>query len=115
MSDESTPKREHKRTLLCLDVQVTQVGVESSAALVFETGDLSLGGVFLRSDLLLEVGEEIELSITLPGHGHAISARARVVWASRGANALRGAGMGVEFTQLTEFDTTALQKFLTAR
>lgn len=112
MSDEYRPKREHPRVSVRLDVRVTQIGTESAGELIFETRDLSEGGAFLRSDLLLDAGDECDLAFELPdAPAVTLRARARVAWTSR--QPLRhGPGMGVEFVQIPEEDEQRLADFL---
>lgn len=112
MSSDFKPKREFPRTSISIDVRVTQIGLESVGELVFETGDLSPGGAFLKSELLLEVGDQVELAFELPGEPRTICARAAVVWATRAERQEKFPGMGVEFTQILEGDETALKQFL---
>ena len=76
--------------------------------LFFDSQDLSLGGAFLRADLLLEVGEELEVVLKLPG-GKSFDARARVAWVRRSEGA---GGMGIEFTRLLDSDRRELAQFL---
>ncbi|MEO0811467.1 MAG: PilZ domain-containing protein [Myxococcota bacterium] len=112
MTDEYRAKREYPRLPMRIDVRVTQVGTEAAGELIFETRDLSEGGAFLRSDLLLETGDECDLAFELPSAPNTtLHIRARVAWTSR--QALRhGAGMGVEFVQLLEEDERRLAEFI---
>lgn len=112
MTDEYKPKREFRRTPLSIDVRVTQIGLEAMGELIFETGDLSPGGAFLKSELLLEVGDQVELAFELPDSTRTIRARASVVWATRAERDEKYPGMGMEFTQLLESDERALKEFL---
>jgi len=67
------------------------------------TQDISLGGVFVSTDLIDEIGTAVQLEIMLPGTGMIINARGQVRW-----NSLEGeiadpaarVGMGVQFTDL---------------
>jgi Tfp pilus assembly protein PilZ len=59
-----------------------------------------VGGAFLRSDLLFEVGEILNLQIDLPPNRR-ISAVGRVVRVSRGTAQDRVPGMGIEFVDLS--------------
>ena len=82
------------------------------AEILFDAVDLSQGGAFLRSDLLLEVGEEIEITFAIPGAVRPIRARARVAWATRAASAKGGAGMGLEFLNLGASDRERIADFV---
>ena len=74
--------------------------------LMFESADVSAGGAFLKSDLLLEQGEALSLEVQLPTV--TVRAQARVAWVRRFPEAGEPAGMGVEFTSITDSDRAAL-------
>ena len=66
------------------------------------TRDISLGGLFVSTDLIDEVGTDVTLEIMLPGTGMIVNACGEVRW-----NSLQGAadpaarvGMGVQFVDL---------------
>jgi Tfp pilus assembly protein PilZ len=69
--------------------------------------NLSEGGLFLRSDLLFEVGEALILEIPLP-NGTVTETPGRVAWVTRGEGRERTAGMGIEFARLSLEDRRAL-------
>lgn len=99
-------QRKHQRRPADLTINVSTVdGPKVAGRISFNSRDLSEGGAFLRSDLLLEEGELLNVEIALPG-GRAIRATARVVRTSRSARA--GAGMGIEFVRLAEADRKTL-------
>jgi hypothetical protein len=79
--------------------------------LFFDSADLSTGGSFLVSDLLLEQQETLVLAIVLPGEVM-LQCQARVAWVRRFPESGQPAGMGVQFEQLSEFDQRALEAFL---
>lgn len=95
-------------------VRVEFRGRDSGGAgeLLFEGADLSSGGTFLQSDLLLEDGEALVLSFRLPGVERAVTAEARVAWARRFPKEGEPAGMGVEFLTMRSEDRAALASFL---
>ena len=83
--------------------------------LVFDSHNVSRGGVFLKSDLLLEVGDTVWVSFALPNTSIAIRTRGRVVWVNRNPNEDDPAdcpGMGIQFLDLTEVEETALSAYL---
>jgi uncharacterized protein (TIGR02266 family) len=81
--------------------------------LFFDSQDLSVGGAFLRADLLLEQGDLLDLEFTLPDGGPSMEARARVAWVRSSDSEQAGsAGMGVEFLNLSPTDREALATFL---
>ncbi len=99
-------QRKHTRRRADLTINVSTVdGPKVVGHISFNAGDLSEGGAFLRSDLLLEEGELLNVEIALPG-GRSIRGTARVVRTTRGTQA--GAGMGIEFVRLAESDRKSL-------
>lgn len=77
--------------------------------LIFTSADVSAGGAFLKSDLLLEPGEELSLECHLEGKKSPIRARARVAWVRRFPESDQPAGMGVEFVGIDDDDRAALR------
>jgi Tfp pilus assembly protein PilZ len=99
--------RRHPRYQLEVPVQVSDANNRVGGRLLFDTQDLSLGGAFIRSDLLFEVGEELGLAFTLPT-GAAVEARGRVVRVVRDSGDDVSPGMGIQFVQLSEGDKRAI-------
>ena len=98
-------QRKHSRRRAELSINVSTVdGPKVVGQLQFSSGNLSEGGAFLRSDLLLEEGEILNVDIALPG-GRSIKATARVVRTAQGQGA---GGMGIEFVRLAETDRKSL-------
>ncbi len=87
---------------------------DSSGAgqLSFTSADVSAGGAFLLSDLLLEPGEGLTLDFVLDA-GAALHAQGRVAWVRRFPSAGEPAGMGVEFLGLDEAQREAIKNFVT--
>jgi uncharacterized protein (TIGR02266 family) len=99
MSRVSNDRRFVRRPLR-VSVTVRDAGDPSDGEILFDALDLSQGGAFLESELLLEVGEELEVAFTIPGDLEEIRAQARVAWATR-VTAVKGkVGMGLEFANL---------------
>ena len=103
-------QRQHIRRSLTVDVRAQDA---DAAELVFESVDVSVGGAFLRSDLLLELGDQLEMSIPLKGEAP-VRALGRVVWVTRDPRIKGNAGMGIEFVDMTEDDRARLARFLAA-
>jgi c-di-GMP-binding flagellar brake protein YcgR len=89
--------RRYSRRSLSLPVLVTEPADDLQAAISFDAADLSQGGAFLRSELLFEVGEVLDLEIHV-APGLRVRARGRVVRVSRAEEA---PGMGIEFVELS--------------
>jgi hypothetical protein len=85
----------------------------SGGQLAFDATDISEGGAFLRSELLLDVGDIIDVRFRLGGGAeHAV--RARVAWVSRGKGGKGDAGMGLEFTEIDANARAAIATFIAA-
>lgn len=82
-----------------------------AGTLIFTSDDLSSGGAFLRSDLLLEQGEPLSLAFEVPGTG-LLQTQSRVAWVRRFPQPGQLAGMGVEFVALRDEDRQALARWL---
>lgn len=95
-----------------ISVQFSARDASGAAQLVFTSADLSAGGTFFVSDLLLEIGETLSLELQVPGRATAIRAQARVAWVRRFPEAGEAAGMGIEFVTMREDDRAALLGFL---
>lgn len=103
--------RRHVRRAVEVPVFVTDAEKRIRAQMRFTVANLSQGGAFLRSDLLFEVGEVLELELELSG-GRRIRARGKVVRVSRGSARGAPAGMGIEFLGLEAADRAALESIL---
>ena len=102
--------RRHERKVIELPVLVSEAESRVRGGIRFDTQDLSLGGAFLRSDLLFEVGEEVLVEFE-PVRRHKIRARARVVRVVR-EHTDGSAGMGIAFIDLSERDRELVRAFL---
>lgn len=105
-----TDHRAHPRKLVTLPVSVADADHRVEGRIEFDTRDLSVGGAFLRSDLLLEVGEELQLTIHLPDTE--LVAHGRVVHVVREPGPDGAPGMGVAFTDLSDADRESIRTYL---
>jgi hypothetical protein len=105
--------RRYQRKSALIPVLVRAAGNKVQAGVRLDTADLSEGGLFLRSDLLFEVGEDLSIEIPLP-NGKVTVARGRVAWVTRGSGKKASAGMGIEFARLSDPDRRALADSLRA-
>ncbi|HEY5283984.1 MAG TPA: PilZ domain-containing protein [Polyangia bacterium] len=105
--------RRFDRKSAFIPVVVRAEGNKIQAGVRLDTTDLSEGGLFLRSDLLFEVGEDLTLEIPL-GDGKVTVAHGRVAWVTRGSGKKAAAGMGIEFARLSAHDRRALADNLRA-
>jgi c-di-GMP-binding flagellar brake protein YcgR len=105
--------RRHERKIVELPVLVSEAESRVEGGIRFDTRDMSVGGAFLRSNLLFEVGEEVLVAFQTPS-GHEVRARARVVRVIREQSG-GPPGMGIEFVDLLEADRKAVRGFLARR
>ena len=77
MDDPATMRRYLRRSVR-VSFRLRDANDPSVGDILFDAVDLSQGGAFLRSDLLLEVGETVDVTFGLPGEIRPIRARARV-------------------------------------
>jgi hypothetical protein len=112
-------QRKFERRPAELPVTVRAAGSKIEGGIHLDSLDVSEGGAFLRSQLLFEVGEILQMEIPLPG-GIVVKATGKVVRVSRGRTDSEGKptvpGMGIEFTRLAMSDrraiTTSLSQLL---
>jgi hypothetical protein len=105
--------RRYDRKSVLVPIVVRAAGNKIQAGVRLDTADLSEGGLFLRSDLLFEVGEDLTLEIPVGG-GKTTTATGRVAWVTRGTGKKDSAGMGIEFARLSAHDRRALADSLRA-
>jgi uncharacterized protein (TIGR02266 family) len=77
------------------------------------TGNISQGGLFIKTKSPLETGEEFLLKLKLPGISDPLNIDCKVVWTKiRGENTKQPPGMGVKFIKLDSDDYTVLTGYL---
>jgi PilZ domain len=110
MSEEETQeltrpgieKREHRRARLITEVRCEALGREE----MLLSRDVSVGGVFVSAKDPFPMGSEIAITLQFAAGGPALSAAGKVVYS------LKGLGMGIQFTNLSEEARATLQKFV---
>lgn len=87
---------------------------EGAGELYFFSKNLSAGGVFLESDILLEKGTRIYLEFVLPHDPKLIIVKSEVVWIKEdtGQGPHTSAGMGIKFLNLDEENRKAIVDFI---
>lgn len=103
-------QRRHSRKALQVDFKGREA--EGSGQLIFEGADLSAGGAFLKSDLLLEQGETLAVEFRVEGLPRLLKAQARIAWVRRFPTPEEQAGMGIQFLAMSEEDRAALANHL---
>ena len=78
------------------------------------SGDLSSGGLFVRTGNPLQRGEQFSLKLQLPGIPNSIETKCEVVWARKKEEETdtSPAGMGVKFVEMTRKNNQILTQFL---
>ncbi len=112
MFDAMSEQRRSKRRPIAVEFHVREADDPHAGELVFDTVDLSADGVFLRSDLLLDHGDVLEVSFAVPGLSERVQARARVAWTARHSDLKGQPGMGLEFIDLDAAIREALVAYL---
>ncbi len=111
--DQQRNHRQHARHHLEAEIEIGD-GF-TGGELTFDSHDVSKGGLFLKSDLLFEVGETFWISFAFPGTEMAVRTRGQVVWVKRNPDEndpTDQAGMGVKFLDLSEAEQAALDAYL---
>jgi Tfp pilus assembly protein PilZ len=104
--------RRYPRSPVELAVVVADANNSVDAVIEFDTADLSVGGAFVRSDLLFEIGEELGFTFVLPT-GESVRAHGRVVRVARDTGDEAVPGMGIAFTDLSDRDRDAIVALVT--
>jgi uncharacterized protein (TIGR02266 family) len=102
-----------QRIITSLRVEYPRIGERVVAA----SEDISLHGVFVRTDQLLPVGDVVTLALHLPDGSERLEVISRVahLMSERAARALgRHAGMGFEFLEQDQEHRERLERFLEA-
>jgi len=104
----SANQRRFERKAVLVDFHARDA--HGAGQLMFQSADLSAGGTFLKSDLLLEQGEALSLEFTVPSATgpKVVRTQARVAWVRRFPQNGEAAGMGVEFVSMEEVDRAVL-------
>ena len=77
------------------------------------SGNISQGGLFIKTKSTLETGEQFLLKMKLPGISDPLNIDCKVVWTKKkGENTKQPPGMVVKFIKLDSDDYTVLTKYL---
>jgi uncharacterized protein (TIGR02266 family) len=102
-------KRRFFRQPIKADFFVKDATFGEPGELYFASQNVSVGGAFLISDFLLEMGSELRVRFQLPGEP-VMQATARVAWVSDGDDT--EPGMGIAFTEISAENTAAIQRYI---
>ena len=107
-------KRIHPRVSIKIPVKYRVIEDQKELETVFErkkkeqtskTVDMSLGGLYIVAEQILNVGSILRLDISVPNRSSLISAFAEVVWSNE-------TGGGLHFLAMKEDDVEALRAYL---
>ena len=107
-------KRIHPRVSVKIPVKYRIIEDQKELETVFErkkreqttrTMDVSLGGLYIVADQVLNIGSILRLDISIPEKSSLISAFAEVVWANE-------TGGGLHFLAMKEDDAESLKSYL---
>ncbi len=104
-------RRGHERA----DV-ILPASIETSEGIIHaQTGNISLGGAFIRYWNPLPLGEKFRLTITLP-NSSSLTVNAEVVWSNANVPDSRivNRGMGIRFVHITKDDREILSELVSA-
>jgi type IV pilus assembly protein PilZ len=77
------------------------------------TGNISQGGLFIKTKKPLEMDEEFLLKLTLPGIPNSLNIKSKVMWVRKTqVDVRRPAGMGVQFCKMATEEYTVLKQYL---
>ena len=77
------------------------------------TGNISQGGLFIKTQKPLEKGEDFLLKLTLPGITNTLNIKCNVRWVRKiQLDVHRPSGMGVQFCKMSPEDHTTLKQYL---
>jgi uncharacterized protein (TIGR02266 family) len=108
-----TLRNQEKRRYIRVPVEVefmVKEGDSEQGLLYFAARDVSLGGAFLRSEILFELDTILELVFHLPGEDQ-LHAQALVVRVSDGDNGDEP-GMGIRFDSLHPRTAASIKRFV---
>ena len=101
-ADSSEQLRRFNRYPLSVEFKLCDSSDPVHGEILFDTINVSAGGAFLRSDLLMDIGAKVDVTFAVPGQADSFTTSATVVWVTRGKSGRREPGMGIEFTGLDE-------------
>ena len=78
------------------------------------TGDISSGGLFIKTETPLSVGHQFLLKLQLPGVPNPLQIKCEVVWGRKreSSEPNKPPGMGIKFSEMSKTDIQILKKYL---
>lgn len=109
MAEDFESKREFPRALC--DIKAEYRTTESFLGAYMK--QVGLGGLFIENDDPPPMGEEIELSFSLPDDTHIIKAKGKVVWRMMNpTHDVFAKGVGVKFIEISDKDKKKISDFV---
>jgi len=101
-----------RRRFARLDSKLKVQFVYAEGFFELKTEDLSLGGMFIATDHLVPVGENIRVVLHIPGDQPSVKAVCEVVRVVEEPSPGQPAGLGVRFSEMDEGSATAIRDYL---
>lgn len=96
--------------------QVVFEDEQQEGFIYFYSTDISLGGIFLESDIPLNLNTQVSLSFSLQNGTAPIHALGKVVRVERTPDdSLPVVGMGLQFSKISEADKKMIQTYISAQ
>ncbi|MBD3271836.1 MAG: hypothetical protein GF384_04770 [Elusimicrobia bacterium] len=117
MNEEQKERRRYPRAPIRVEIYCEEVQDElrrGSGILCFYSTDISLGGIFLETEVPFKIGDTIHLKFALPEHDNDMRLTGKVV-RIREKNATLVPGIGVEFEHLSQEDKRTIEYFVINR
>lgn len=112
MTDDQDKKPRGRRLPAKIQIDKDSLGMFFDSEIM----NLSKGGVFMRADIVLPTGSEIEFEFKLPKSKRMIRAKGIVVWSRRAGQKAAYSfpthppGMGIQFKEISLDDVEAILK-----
>jgi two-component system, OmpR family, alkaline phosphatase synthesis response regulator PhoP len=107
-AEPGAERRGGLRLKVGLPIEYQSLGLWQQSA----TFNLSAWGVFIRTAVPFDTGEQVVLRFQLPGQDNPVRVMGRVVWANADPSKWGGMGMGIQFLDLTTTDREAIENHL---
>ncbi|HEY4716607.1 MAG TPA: TIGR02266 family protein [bacterium] len=110
-------KTSNNRSFVRIPVKVRMLARyegEESGQLYFFSKNISAGGAFLESDLLLERGTKVYLEFTLPNTQNLIIVKSSVIWIKEDGDdpSVSASGMGIKFVNLDDESRKLITQYI---
>jgi len=80
-------------------------------AIILDSANISTGGAFLETEILFEIGEELDIHFALDG-GLEVTAHGRIAWVKTDHSGGLPPGMGIQFVDLSDEAKVGIHEYL---